>query len=1073
MKSMYPPEGRKTLFRGILRRVSLILFVLLLCGGSALATHYRYGTISWKRVPGTCNIEITVKQAWRRSYFGAPIVGSNVNTGALSMTPLGGGGSVASSSIILQVTSINTVDDWFFGEFKTTYSLPNDSTDYLLAYSSCCRISSLQNNADGSFRSQSVVTACNKGNDSPVSTQLPIVKLPVGVSNNTFLVAGTDPNSDPISFRLATNAEAIGTNAPSFAINSSGMASFNTSSASVGALYNVFVTIEDTAGASTMADFLIEVVDSSAPPAFDFAVTPAPAPCYEVQPGDTVEFTVKAFDPDAGDMVFLSAVGLPIGAMLTPSLPTAGGNPDSTVFWWVPDTADIGTTVISFTAEDTSGVTTSTSVCITVSLKPIFAVPPTPAEGVHIIAECGDTIEFDVEAYDPDPMDSVRIFKVQGKSMGGAKIPLYPGAMFSPIPSPWGNPTSGQFHWVVDSSDWGHRHVFFTAEDGFGETTEHEVSILVNNPPHFLSMPDTCVKVDSLYVYDVEVNDKDTAYGDSLDLYAFGLPAWLTFVDHGNGRGLLMGTPGIGDVGLYGITIEAQDVFHHDNGTAIQMFVIEVKSDSILPPPPPDTNCVAQEIHIPSDSTWMRSTFIEMSPSGKDWTGATGLPAVGTYTIPAEIGQPYSWGGIPVLDSTQPIKAENNIRFYRKEFILAQATGVEARFRMNMDDGAEIYINGHLICREENSDISNWFGPSHDLRYSGGTSWTNGHLGNQTFDYISAPLMDTVFKEGVNTIEVALRNFQGVNNKGGFSLMFDAWVSCPEVMTVDSCVSDSSWMKSTVVTTATANKFPWPGVDSLPADATFSLPAEIGQPYPWFSIPSVPGSLPIRSDSYVTYFRKEFELIDHTGLNLRFQAYFDDNIEVYINGHMLMREQDIFGTSNFSGPWHDILFKADGTVDNGYSGGDAYDVVSTVDLDTVLLSGVNSLTVVLRNRKPMDKGGFSFRMDADKAGAPVLVKKKSTVDSKQIRPVISEDFKMHLYPNPTRGNVLLALPARSDIENVSLMMTDMQGRVLLKQDLRMSEVSIMELDLSSYTQGVYFLQLSGDGHQDIQRIVKY
>src|SRR5690606_34366190 len=174
---------------------------------------------------------------------------------------------------------------------------------------------------------------------------------------------------------------------------------------------------------------------------------------------------------------------------------------------------------------------------------------------------------------------SVQIFKVEGKSMGGAKIPLYPGASFSPLPTPWGNPTSGHFYWEVDSADWGMRHVFFTAKDGLGEVTEHEVPMLVNTAPKFLSTPDTCVYVDSTYCYHVEVSDKDTAFGDSLDLFGFGLPGWLTFVDSGNGRGSLCGTPTLADLGLHAIFLEAHDVFHHDNGMAMQAFVIEVKSD--------------------------------------------------------------------------------------------------------------------------------------------------------------------------------------------------------------------------------------------------------------------------------------------------------------------------------------------------------------------------------------------------------------------------------------------------------------------------------------------------------------
>src|SRR5690606_9016325 len=311
------------------RTASLILMIFFLFAGSASATHYRYGTISWKRVPGaapgTCNIEVTVKQAWRASYFGSPPIGSFDGESSLIVSTAYGGIFVSSTFALLEVTSVNAVDDWFFGEYKDTITLPSDTTTYMLWYESCCRISSLENNADGSFRSESIVTPCTKGNDSPVSTQIPIVKLPAGVAASSFMVAATDPNVDPLSYRLATSAEAIGSSATGFSITSAGMASYSTVGATIGDLYNVFVYIEDTAGASTMADFLIEIVDSSTPPEFDFAVTPAPSPCFDVKPGDTVEFTVKAYDPDLGDVVFISAVGLPSGATLTPPLPTSGG----------------------------------------------------------------------------------------------------------------------------------------------------------------------------------------------------------------------------------------------------------------------------------------------------------------------------------------------------------------------------------------------------------------------------------------------------------------------------------------------------------------------------------------------------------------------------------------------------------------------------------------------------------------------------------------------------------------------------------------------------------------------------
>src|SRR5690606_518578 len=167
--------------------------------------------------------------------------------------------------------------------------------------------------------------------------------------------------------------------------------------------------------------------------------------------------------------------------------------------------------------------------------------------------------------------------------------------------------------------------------------------------------------------YHVEVSDKDTAFGDSLDLFGFGLPGWLTFVDSGNGRGSLCGTPTLADLGLHAIFLEAHDVFHHDNGMAMQAFVIEVKSDDTTVGP-----CTPEELHIASDSTWKESTVVAPGPWGGPWSGIGGmLPHDSTYTLMVENIQPYPWGGITLLDSTQVIKAKNKVRFFKKEFMVS------------------------------------------------------------------------------------------------------------------------------------------------------------------------------------------------------------------------------------------------------------------------------------------------------------------------------------------------------------------------------------------------------------------
>jgi len=97
---------------------------------------------------------------------------------------------------------------------------------------------------------------------------------------------------------------------------------------------------------------------SACPPSNVAATFVAPTPdsnaVLYVGVGAPLAFTVKASDPDEGDSVWVSVIGLPTGATLTPALPDSG-NPVSTDFAWTPAAADTGNHVITFRAADRCG----------------------------------------------------------------------------------------------------------------------------------------------------------------------------------------------------------------------------------------------------------------------------------------------------------------------------------------------------------------------------------------------------------------------------------------------------------------------------------------------------------------------------------------------------------------------------------------------------------------------------------------------------------------------------------------------------------------------------------------------
>ncbi len=282
-------------------------------------------------------------------------------------------------------------------------------------------------------------------------------------------------------------------------------------------------------------------------------------------------------------------------------------------------------------------------------------------------------------------------------------------------------------------------------------------------------------------------------------------------------------------------------------------------------------------------------------------------------------------------------------------------------------------------------------------------------------------------------------------------------------------VSDSAWTLSNVVSIATSNSYPWPGAaNMLPHDSTFVLPAEVGQPYPWTHLYTVMGSEVIKAYSGVTYYRYEFELTEHQALNARFRMFVDDNMQIFINRQEIALE-DGMGSDNWRTANHDILFNDNGTVDNGYLGGDPFDTYTAVSPDNIFVTGNNDIILAIRNRtsKP-DVGGFSFRMDLDKAGEAVIVKKDASAGS-GINTVPSFD----LYPNPVVNQLSLIMDnAKADLD-YTVTITDISGKVLsvISQNGKQLQETTT-VDVSGYAAGVYLVKVNSGTQSVVKRFVK-
>ncbi len=279
-----------------------------------------------------------------------------------------------------------------------------------------------------------------------------------------------------------------------------------------------------------------------------------------------------------------------------------------------------------------------------------------------------------------------------------------------------------------------------------------------------------------------------------------------------------------------------------------------------------------------------------------------------------------------------------------------------------------------------------------------------------------------------------------------------------------SVVSHGGWDLSTTVTTATANRYPWPGVPTVPAASTFTQPVMVGQPYPWEHLNSVDGTQVISSLSGVTYYSQDFSLDTAAGLEARFRMFVDDNMEIFINGHSVAREEGM-GPVYWRTVNHDLLFDGNGGVINGNAGGDPFDAVTSADMDTIFKVGMNTVVLAIRNRtsKP-DKGGFSFRMDLEKGGITIPIVQE--VAAKSSRTISIENTGVSVYPNPTR-NLVNVSRGNFNID-AQLVLQDLSGKILETQTVGESA----QLDLSGRQPGVYLLKVVSGDEISITKILK-
>lgn len=263
--------------------------------------------------------------------------------------------------------------------FSDTVTLDTTCSDYTISYDLCCRndaITNLQNpDTYDTYIETTLDPTLSNCNSSPFFTSTPVPFICAGEPFN-YNQGAVDPDGDSLVFNLInpldgpntpiphsggnTATDPMATNGAFNFNNNTGQMSFTPSGQQQAV---VTVEVEEYRNGqligTTMRDIQFSVISCSnnQPTVIDTVDNLqggvlAGNNNVEACPGDSIAFSIDAYDPDAGDSLFLSsnvATAIP-GASFNVT-----GDPTDTLtgnFEWVPTGADTGKNILTLTVED-------------------------------------------------------------------------------------------------------------------------------------------------------------------------------------------------------------------------------------------------------------------------------------------------------------------------------------------------------------------------------------------------------------------------------------------------------------------------------------------------------------------------------------------------------------------------------------------------------------------------------------------------------------------------------------------------------------------------------------------------
>jgi uncharacterized repeat protein (TIGR01451 family) len=366
-------------------RLALVALCVSLFVPESFATHFRFGHFSWEPTTNAGEVRFHLVNAFRRSGYSGSAPDGFPRTGDIITETVGAtsfmfGDGQSTATLQYRVIAFSESENWIVVDalqpgtttagLRHTYAAAVPYNN--VGVSSCCRLSSLNNRADGNYILSTRVTP-RDGNRSPVSSLVPIVAVQQGPAAK-FSVPAADPDGDRLRWRLATAGEAGGgPHPPNLTIDpDTGELSWNNLGLDTVNPWTTQIIIEDldTAGnvkSRTPVDFFLRIT-AVIPP---ICTVDPPGP-FEVAVSDPVSFTITGSHPVSGTAVTLNSGGLPAGAVTSPALPTTGPSGVQARFNWTP--TQVGTYQIVFSATGADGGQALCPVTITVRAEADLAL---------------------------------------------------------------------------------------------------------------------------------------------------------------------------------------------------------------------------------------------------------------------------------------------------------------------------------------------------------------------------------------------------------------------------------------------------------------------------------------------------------------------------------------------------------------------------------------------------------------------------------------------------------------------------------------------------------------------------